>query len=218
MDLAFHNLKVQKKKFLILVEKNFGPQDRKKIQAAFEFAQVKHQGQRRAEGTAYFIHPVRVAITLIQDVGTWDADVVAAGLLHDVVEDCRVHLLTIAKRFGKRVAQFVEALTRRRSKQETEVEKERHKLEKLTKLQRQPLEVRMVKCADILDNLRSASDVPFWAWTKLARKKFPRWHREFHVASEFAKGVHPVLYREIQKALRMFDLKRVMRGMVRLGF
>lgn len=218
MDEQFHNLRFQKRQFLNLVQKNFGPQDRKKIQTAFEFAQVKHQGQRRAEGTAYFIHPVRVAIALIQDVGTWDADVVAAGLLHDVVEDCHVHLATIAKHFGKRVAQFVEALTRRRSRKEGETEKERHKLEKLKKLQKQPLEVRLVKCADILDNLRCAADVPFWAWTKLARKKFPRWHREFHVASEFAKGVHPVLYREIQKALRMFDLKRVMRGMVRLGF
>lgn len=217
MNSQFHNLKFQKKKLLGLVGKGFAQNDRKKILAALTFADEKHKGQRRDEGTAYLIHPVRVASILAQDVGTWDADVVVGALLHDVVEDCGVRLTTIRKRFGKRVAQFVQALTRKRKKGETEAQKEKDKTHKLEVLSHQSLEVRLIKCADILDNLRCSADVPFWAWTPIAHKKFPRWRREFHVAVAFAKSVHPVLFTQMQQALRVFEVKRIVRGVVRLG-
>ena len=217
MEAQFHNLKIQKRKFLGLVEKNFGPQDRQKILNAFQFADRKHKKQRRAEGSAYIIHPLRAAITLIDDVGTWDADVVCAALLHDVVEDCGVRLPTVKKQFGKRVADFVHLMTRLRSQRETDAQKETHKLAHLKKIQRGPQEVKLIKCADILDNLRCAADIPFWMWTPMARKKFPRWHREFHAAEAFCAKVHPVLHQEVVKALRVFDVKRVVRGVVRLG-
>lgn len=217
MDAQFHNLQLQKRRFLRLTNKSFRKEDRRKIIAAFKFAQLRHKGQRRVEEGAYIIHPVRVASTLLDDVGTWDSDVVAAALLHDVMEDCGVSLPILVKRFGRRVSHFVYALTRMPKKGETDQEKEMRKTKKIRKLVAGPLEVRMIKCADILDNLRCATDVPFWGWTPLARRKFPRWRREFHVAEEFARYVHPALHREIKNALRIFELKRIMRGVVRLG-
>jgi len=218
MVTPFHNVKLQKRRFLTLAGKNFGPADYKKVLGAFKFAEIKHKGQRRDEGTTYLIHPIRVAITLLDDVGTWDADAVAAALLHDVVEDCGVRLNTIQKQFGKRVAYFVRMLTRmRRKPRETEAEKEIEKRHKLSLLASSPLEVRLIKCADILDNLRCSADIAWWMWTPLARKKFARWHREFHQAEEFAKDVHPVLYHEINQALRKFDMKRLVRGVIRFG-
>ena len=217
MNSQFHNLKFQKKRFLKLVTEHFARDDRKKIIAAFEFANLKHARQRRDVGTAYIIHPVRVAITLLDDIGTWDADMVAGALLHDVVEDCGVRIKTIRKQFGKRAASFVLAMTRPRIRGEGEVEKEKHKIEKLATLSRASLEIRMLKGADILDNLRCAADVPWLSWTPIARKKFPRWYREFRVAAKLTKGVHPVLYREIEIALRLFEVKRIVRGVVRLG-
>lgn len=215
----FHNLKLQKRKFIALAGNNFASADYKKVLTAFKFAEAKHKGQRRDEGTAYLIHPIRVATILLDDVGTWDADVVAAALLHDVVEDCGVRLSTIQRQFGKRVAHFVDMLTRKRTKpRETETEKEIQKREKLSLLTSSPIEVRLIKSADILDNLRCAADIPWWMWTPLARKKFPRWHREFHQAEQFAKDVHPVLYQEIKQALRTFDMKRLVRGVLRFGW
>lgn len=215
MKHPFYDLKALKKKLTAHAEKNFSPEDRKKIGAALAFAVRKHKGQRRAEGTSYIIHPIRVALILIENVGTWDADIVATALLHDVVEDCGVRLNELRKRFGKRVAYFVEEMTRRRRKGESDAEKEIRKKEKLAALKKAPLEVQLIKCADILDNLRCAGQVPWWAWTPLARRKFARWHREYHYALDFAKAAHPVLYKEIQKALRAFDLKRIIRGFVR---
>lgn len=218
MTSQFHNLKFQKKKLLGLVEKSFGKEDRKKILAGFQFAQASHKGQRRdEESVAYIIHPVRVALTLLENVGTWDADVVVGALLHDVVEDCGVRQSLIQKRFGKRVAQFVKALTRMPIKGESDSEKETHKKQKLMELEQASLEARLIKCADILDNLRCAADVPFWSWTPLARRKFPRWRREFHVAVEFAKHTHPFFYKKIHNELRTFEVKRIVRGVVHLG-
>lgn len=214
----FHDLKFQRKRFIFLVSRNFGPLDQKKVLDALEFASRAHKGQRRDEGTAYIIHPIRVGIILLESVGTWDSDVVAAALLHDVVEDCGVRLRTIQVHFGRRVGHFVNALTRRKNGRETESEKEMHKRQKLAALAREPLEIRLIKCADILDNLRCAADVPWWSWTAIARRKFPRWRREFHLASEFAKGIHPLLYREMKNALRIFELKRIVRGVMRFGW
>src|SRR3989338_3709134 len=150
MDSQFHDLKIQKKKLKGLIEKTFGPNDVKKILAALEFAIEKHKGQRRDEGKAYVIHPIRVAVTLLHDVGTWDADIVVAALLHDVVEDCGIRVRTIAARFGKRAAKFVSALTRRSIKGETDHEKEKHKIYKLDQLKHAVVEIQLIKCADIL--------------------------------------------------------------------
>lgn len=217
MNAQFHNLKFQKKKFLGLVDKGFSKEDREKILAAFQFAQLKHKGQRRDEGAAYVIHPIRVAIILLDNAGTSDADVAVSALLHDVIEDCGVRIVSIEKRFGKRVAQFVKALTRIPIKGESDIEKEKHKKQKFMELEHKPLEIRLIKCADILDNLRCAADVAFWSWTPIARKKFPRWRREFHAAAGFSKHVHPILHREIQKALTVFEVKRIVREVVRFG-
>lgn len=217
MQASFHNLKFQKKKLVGLVIKQFAFEDKKKVIGALAFAVQKHKGQRRDEGKAYVIHPIRVAVTLLDDVGTWDADIIVSALLHDVVEDCKVRITSIEARFGKRVAHFVQQLTRKSKKGETDPEKEKRKIQKLDQLEHAVIEVQLVKCADILDNLRCAADVPFWAWTTIARKKFPRWRREFHVAARFASRVHPVLASEIRSALRAFEVKRIVRGIVRLG-
>ncbi len=78
--------------------------------SALEFAQACHAGQLRAcDGAPFIDHPVEVA-RLLREAGC-SADVVAAGLLHDVVEDTDVTLDDIRERFGGRVAALVEAVT-----------------------------------------------------------------------------------------------------------
>ena len=156
-----------------------------------------------------------MAITLLDEVGTWDADIIVAALLHDVIEDCRVRRAQVERRFGRRAANFVSALTRKRAARETEREKERRKIRKMMRLSRQALEIRLIKCADLLDNIQCAADIAFYL---PAREQFPRWHREFHFAVKFARGSHPVLHRRIRAELRRFEMKRIARGVVRLGW
>jgi guanosine-3',5'-bis(diphosphate) 3'-pyrophosphohydrolase len=75
------------------------------VRRAYAFAEAAHRGQRRKDGRAFIDHPVRVA-RLLASRG-YDEEVLAAGLLHDVVEDTPVTLGELRERFGARVAELV---------------------------------------------------------------------------------------------------------------
>ena len=77
---------------------------------AFRYAEDLHAGQRRRSDEAPFIlHPLEVAV-LLHNRG-FDDEVVAAGLLHDAVEDTDATTAELERRFGPRVAGLVQALT-----------------------------------------------------------------------------------------------------------
>jgi (p)ppGpp synthase/HD superfamily hydrolase len=87
---------------------NPGPQDTL-VRRAYAFAEAAHRGQRRKDNRAFIAHPVRVARLLA--ARGYDEEVVAAALLHDVVEDTAVTLDEVRERFGARVAQLVACVT-----------------------------------------------------------------------------------------------------------
>ena len=78
--------------------------------AAFDFGFQLHEGQFRASGDPYIVHPVAVA-DLLRDIGA-SAPVIAAGFLHDVVEDTDVSLVEIEAHFGAEVRELVEGVTK----------------------------------------------------------------------------------------------------------
>jgi (p)ppGpp synthase/HD superfamily hydrolase len=78
------------------------------LEGAFRLAQAAHHGPRRADGTN-IEHPVAVAELLSAE--GYDEEVVAAGLLHDVVEDTATDVREIEERFGLQVARLVRAMT-----------------------------------------------------------------------------------------------------------
>ena len=80
------------------------------IARAYAFAEKAHRGQTRKSGEPYFVHPVATAETL----ALWHMDdaTIAAGLLHDTVEDTGVPLETIKKEFGDEVALLVDGVTK----------------------------------------------------------------------------------------------------------
>ncbi|MFT7183828.1 MAG: guanosine-3',5'-bis(diphosphate) 3'-pyrophosphohydrolase [Oceanicoccus sp.] len=81
-----------------------------RIQRAFDFARKAHDGQFRMSGEPYICHPVETAKILAQ-LGV-DEDTLITGLLHDVPEDTKYTVNDVEKRFGKKVAQLVDALTK----------------------------------------------------------------------------------------------------------
>jgi guanosine-3',5'-bis(diphosphate) 3'-pyrophosphohydrolase len=85
-----------------------GPQDTL-VRRAYDFAEAAHRGQRRKDDRAFIAHPVRVARLLA--ARGYDEEVVAAALLHDVVEDTSVTLEEVRERFGDRVAELVACVT-----------------------------------------------------------------------------------------------------------
>ena len=78
------------------------------LEGAFRLAQAAHHGPRRADGTN-IEHPVAVAALLSSE--GYDENVVAAGLLHDVIEDTTTDIGEIDERFGPEVARLVHEMT-----------------------------------------------------------------------------------------------------------
>ncbi len=126
------------------------------IEEAYEFAREMHEGQYRKSGEPYIIHPVNVAIVLA-DLGM-DDNAIAAGLLHDVVEDTDCSSLDLERKFNKEVAFLVEGVTKLdkiqcHSKEERQLESYR----KMFVAMAQDIRVIIIKLADRLHNMRTMS-------------------------------------------------------------
>jgi GTP pyrophosphokinase len=79
------------------------------IKEAFKFARTAHTGQKRESGEDYFVHPAKVAQYLA--AYKFPKEVIAAGLLHDVLEDTSVSYDLLTKKFGKTVANLVDGVS-----------------------------------------------------------------------------------------------------------
>ena len=88
-------------------EKN--PADLELLNRVYKTAKRLHDGQFRKDGTPYITHPVEVALILANL--DFNVDVVCAGLLHDVVEDCGYTLQEIKDNFNDNIAQMVDCVS-----------------------------------------------------------------------------------------------------------
>src|SRR5207244_9957645 len=84
--------------------------DAELLRRAYVFSAFEHKGQVRHSGEPYLVHPLEVA-DLLADMKL-DVVAVAAGLLHDVVEDTQTPIDRIQDLFGKAVAHGVEGVTK----------------------------------------------------------------------------------------------------------
>jgi GTP diphosphokinase / guanosine-3',5'-bis(diphosphate) 3'-diphosphatase len=130
------------------------PSDTSLVCQAFDFAYCLHEGQRRASGEPYIAHPVAVA-GLLRDLGG-SAEMIAAGFLHDVIEDTDVTAEEIEQRFGAGVRQLVEGVTKLSklnfsSKKDQQAENFRRMFLAMAK----DIRVIVVKLADRLHNMRT---------------------------------------------------------------
>jgi guanosine-3',5'-bis(diphosphate) 3'-pyrophosphohydrolase len=89
---------------------HFSEEEQILILDAVSWGQTLHQGQIRASGQPYIIHPIQVANILVEL--RMDARTVAAGVLHDVLEDTEVSKDEIRDRFGKDVEMLVNGVTK----------------------------------------------------------------------------------------------------------
>lgn len=121
------------------------------IEQAKDFAQTAHAGQlRKLTGTPMFEHLERVA-NILKEAGFSD-EVVAAGYLHDTVEDTNVTPEDLYNTFGKKVAEIVAGHTEDKSK--SWEERKQTTIDELAD-PNTPLSIRALIIADRLDNLRS---------------------------------------------------------------
>jgi (p)ppGpp synthase/HD superfamily hydrolase len=91
---------------------NLTETDLRTVQGAYEVAERAHTGQMRDEGTAYIVHPIRVAVSLVDELQIHSPTLICSALLHDVIEDSPVTRREIAAMFGEEIAQIVWLLTK----------------------------------------------------------------------------------------------------------
>ena len=125
------------------------------VEKAYKFAEQAHAGQVRKSGEPYFIHPVSVA-SILTDLMI-DAPTIAAGFLHDTVEDCPgITLDTIRQEFGDEVAQLVDGVTKLDKLDFTNREEQKaESLRKMILAMSKDIRVVVIKLADRLHNMRT---------------------------------------------------------------
>ncbi len=136
------------------IEENYGKEALGIIHKALSFAENAHKGQKRSSGEPYTVHPLEVALILI-DLGL-DINTIIAGLLHDTAEDADIPLSEIERQFGSEVARLVDGITKLgkfefKTKEEQQVET----LRKMFLAMGKDIRVIIIKFADRLHNLRT---------------------------------------------------------------
>ena len=161
------------KKFEELLEKikNYNATaDLALVKKAFDFAKKAHADQKRLSGDDFLVHPLSVAEIL----AGWRLDVgsIAAGLLHDVVEDGGIKMETLEKEFGKEITELVNGVTKigeikfRGASQNVFVEN----LRKMIVVMAHDLRVVLIKLADRYHNLQSLYVLPVEKQKRIAQE------------------------------------------------
>ncbi|MDI9475777.1 MAG: RelA/SpoT family protein [Natronincolaceae bacterium] len=124
------------------------------IVKAYNFAENAHQNQYRKSGESYFIHPVEVAKILIEL--KMDSSTIAAGLLHDVIEDTSYGYDKIKSEFGEEIADLVEGVTKiTRLNFSSKEERQAENLRKMILAMAKDIRIILIKLADRLHNMRT---------------------------------------------------------------
>ena len=140
------------------------------IDKAYGIAQDAHEGQRRKSGEPYIVHPLCVAI-ILADL-EMDKETIAAGLLHDVVEDTIMTNEDIEREFGDDVALLVDGVTKMSKLQYNgdKVEFQADNLRKMFLAMARDIRVIIIKLADRLHNMRTLQYQPPEKQIEIARE------------------------------------------------
>lgn len=179
-----------------------------KIEYAIYYATKAHKNQRRKiEEVDMIFHPYTVGMILLRN--GCDEDTVAAGILHDVVEDTEHTFNDIEKEFGKRVMEYVYDA----SEPDKSLEWEDRKKHTISHIKTAPLASKLIVACDKISNLEDLSDCielygeeKAWSSLKRARDK-QKWYYT-SVYESCVEGVdkkHPIFERYKNVLKQLFD-------------
>ena len=172
------------------------------VRRAYAFGEEAHKDKKRLSGEPYFMHPVAVAVILTDLM--LDATTVAAGLLHDCVEDVDgVTIQVIGEQFGSEVALLVDGVTKLRqlnfaSREEAQAET----LRKMFLAMAKDIRVVLIKLADRLHNMRTLK-------TQKPERQVPIARETLDIYAPLAHrlGVYTIKWELEDLALRYIDPK-----------
>ena len=199
----FHFAKLNK-----LICSYMSESDRQRIAEAYIFGADAHETQIRSSGEPYFCHPVEVACILASVA--LDAETIIAGLLHDVVEDTEYTSEDIKEKFGEKVAELVEGVTkltqiRHKNRKEQQAENFRKMILSVIK----DVRVIFIKLADRLHNMRTLAPLKPEKKRRVSLETLevfaPLAHRlginilKENLETLAFEGIHPLRYRILEE-------------------
>ena len=152
-------------------------ESRDSVRRAYDFARDAHNGQMRKSGESYIVHPLNVGYLLAEL--HFEPAVIAAGLLHDVLEDCDITREQLEASFGKEVLVLVEGVTKldeveEMVKEDSKRFRDLQELESLRKLllamAEDDVRVIFIKLADRLHNMRTLTSLSVESQQRMARE------------------------------------------------
>ncbi|TGM74200.1 bifunctional (p)ppGpp synthetase/guanosine-3',5'-bis(diphosphate) 3'-pyrophosphohydrolase [Leptospira mtsangambouensis] len=190
------------------VQKRLGPEKAKLIEKAYHIADKMHEGQKRLSGEPYIIHPMNVA-SVLDELGL-DERAIAAGLLHDVVEDTSYSKEDMAREFGEDIAALVEGVTKiseiKSQSKETEAAEN---IRKMLLATIKDVRVMLIKLADKTHNVRTLKFQPEEKQKRIAKEvlslyapiagRLGVYKVKFELEDLAFQSLHPEEYQEIKK-------------------
>ncbi|MBI2610311.1 bifunctional (p)ppGpp synthetase/guanosine-3',5'-bis(diphosphate) 3'-pyrophosphohydrolase [Candidatus Kaiserbacteria bacterium] len=128
------------------------------VTKAYEFARDAHKAQQRYSGDPYFVHPAEVGYLLA--VAGMDVRAIAAGLLHDTIEDAGIKPKIIEETFGAEVLSLVQGVTKLGTLRYRGLERHTESLRKLFAATAKDIRVLIIKLMDRLHNAQTLEHVP----------------------------------------------------------
>ena len=160
---------------------------------AVAFAAHKHRDQRRKDKDAspYINHPIQLAKVLWEDGEVRYAEVIAAALLHDTLEDTETTWMELRGEFGEDIADVVLEVT------DTQwIKKELRKRLQVTRARHSSEQAKLVKLADKICNLRDMSAHPPAGWGLERKQQYFDWAKE---VVDQLRGTHAGLERKFDE-------------------
>ncbi|TGN11706.1 RelA/SpoT family protein [Leptospira ilyithenensis] len=190
------------------VDRRLGPDKAGLIKKAFNVADRMHDGQKRLSGEPYIIHPLNVA-SILDELGL-DERAIAAGLLHDVVEDTEYSKDDMAGEFGDDIADLVEGVTKiseiKSQSKETEAA---DNIRKMLLATIKDVRVMLIKLADKTHNVRTLKFQPLEKQKRIAKEvlslyapiagRLGVYKVKFELEDLSFQSLHPDEYQEIKK-------------------
>ncbi|MBP5312143.1 MAG: bifunctional (p)ppGpp synthetase/guanosine-3',5'-bis(diphosphate) 3'-pyrophosphohydrolase, partial [Clostridia bacterium] len=205
------------RKIMQIAKKNYPKANVNKIMHAYEVANTMHSGQKRKSGEPFIDHPIEVALILAEMHAA--PDCIAAGMLHDVVEDTSLTIDDVQAEFGSTIAALVDGVTK--LKKIGGITKEEQQAENLRKMVMHIAEdprVVVIKLVDRLHNMRTLQYMNTDQQMKKARETLeiyaPLAHRfgmskiKWELEDLSFKYLDPIGYEEIEQQLSMTRTNR----------
>ena len=186
------------------------------VKRAFAFVKDAHEGHFRQSGEPYLRHLVETA-KILAEIGT-SGKTIAAGLLHDTIEDVGVDRALIVKEFGEEVAFLVDGVTKLGQLKYKGTDRHNESLRKLFVAMSEDIRVLLIKLADRLHNMKTLSYVP-----KDKQKRIAEETLQIYAPIAYRLGirkinreledlsfpyVYPKEYEDMRKALKELNIDR----------